>query len=210
MPWSSNYCFFSSLSRPCETYHGLVWYIYGLLWPFNGFFMVFCGKINCSLFWISRTGRRKRDSESIESRHNLIKHIESALPSLVTVIPRSSSHDCILRAICEIAKTPQNDDGLLGDFVNMLLTPTYILDNLSGSHNESDYLQAQRRGHFLQDCSVHEMNCPISLFEVNWFATASNAQKVLKQVLLLAWKYEQKMCKEQKMGKGNKNLSIRF
>ena len=81
------------------------------------------------------------------------------------VPPGSNSHQCILRALCEVAKTPQNEDGLLGDFINLLLTPTYTLDQLSKTQ-DSDYLEAQRKGHFLQDCSSYEQSCPLSLFEV--------------------------------------------
>ena len=81
------------------------------------------------------------------------------------VPPGSNSHQCVLRALCEVAKTPQNQDGLLGDFINLLLTPTYILDHLSKTQ-DSDYLEAQRKGHFLQDCSSYEHSCPLSLFEV--------------------------------------------
>ena len=80
--------------------------------------------------------------------------------------PGSNSHQCVLRALCEVAKTPQNQDGLLGDFINLLLTPTYVLDELSKTKVDSDYLEAQRKGHFLQDCSTYEQACPLSLFEV--------------------------------------------
>ena len=94
--------------------------------------------------------------------------MENVLPSLITTIPRNSSHDCMVRAICEIAKTPENEDGLLGDFFNMLLTPWYVIENVSehDQSDENDFLQAQRRGHFMQDCSAYEHNCAISIFEV--------------------------------------------
>ena len=80
--------------------------------------------------------------------------------------PGASSHDCILRSLCEVARTPQNQDGLFGDFINLLLAPSYILDQPSESFKDSDYLEAQRTGHFLQDCSRYERSCPMSLFEV--------------------------------------------
>ena len=83
--------------------------------------------------------------------------------------PGASSHDCILRSLCEVARTPQNQDGLFGDFINLLLAPSYILDQPSESFKDSDYLEAQRTGHFLQDCSRYERSCPMSLFEVRIF-----------------------------------------
>ena len=54
-------------------------------------------------------------------------------------------------------------------FINLLLAPSYILDQPSESVQESDYLEAQRTGHFLQDCSRYERSCPMSLFEVRIF-----------------------------------------
>ena len=61
----------------------------------------------------------------------------------------ASSHDCILRSLCEVARTPQNQDGLFGDFINLLLAPSYILDQPSESFKDSDYLEAQRTGKFI-------------------------------------------------------------
>lgn len=81
----------------------------------------------------------------------------------------ATSHDCILRALCEVARTPQNEDGLVGDFVNLLLAPSYLLNSdlppIIGEY--SQYLDAQKTGHFKQDCTRYEANCPISLFEVS-------------------------------------------
>ena len=111
-------------------------------------------------------GRKRRDiSAPYEERLALLRNIEKYFPLVMPVPPGSNSHQCILRALCEVAKTPQNEDGLLGDFINLLLTPTYTLDQLSKTQ-DSDYLEAQRKGHFLQDCSSYEQSCPLSLFEV--------------------------------------------
>ena len=66
-----------------------------------------------------------------------------------TITSGASSHDCILRSLCEVARTPQNQDGLFGDFINLLLAPSYILDQPSESVQESDYLEAQRTGKFI-------------------------------------------------------------
>jgi hypothetical protein len=89
------------------------------------------------------------------------------LPSMVQVPKGSTGHECLLRAICEVAKTPENHDGLLGDFVNLLLTPTHILEKLPRVIGDSGYLEAQRAGHFEKDCSEFETKCPMSLFEVS-------------------------------------------
>ena len=80
-----------------------------------------------------------------------------------------TKYNYFLRSLCEVARTPQNEDGLFGDFINLLLAPSYILDQLPESFKDSDYLEAQRTGHFLQDCSRYERSCPLSLFEVIYF-----------------------------------------
>ena len=79
----------------------------------------------------------------------------------------TSSHGCILRTICETAKTPQHTDGLWGDVLNMMLVPYYTLDQLPKDYPETDYLEAQRTGHFLQDCASYTSICPFTIFTVS-------------------------------------------
>ena len=95
---------------------------------------------------------------------SVLRKIESYLPNVVPIPQNATGHDCVLRAICEVAKTPRNDDGLFGDFINLLLTPEHILDLLPGQ--ESDYLVAQRSGKDEKDCSKFEKNCSLTMFEV--------------------------------------------
>ena len=78
----------------------------------------------------------------------------------------STGHDCVLRAICEVAKTPRNQDGLFGDFINMLLTPEHILEALPGTFEDSDYLEAQRSGRHRRDCANYDKACSLTMFEV--------------------------------------------
>ena len=90
--------------------------------------------------------------------------MESYLPSIVSLPPGSDSHECVLRAICEVARTPLTDDGLLGDFINLILTPLQY--EIIAVQNNSDYIKAQHRGKTTQDCSPYQMHCGMSFFVV--------------------------------------------
>ena len=69
--------------------------------------------------------------------------------------------------ILQVAETPQNTDGFLGDLVNMMLAPVYLLDGINGHIEEdTDYLIAQKDGYFGQDCTQYHQACPISVFAV--------------------------------------------
>ena len=116
-------------------------------------------------------GRKKRNApeEHIEQRALILQKIEKTLPYLLSLPKGISGHDCILKSICEAARTPNHQDGLLGDFINLMLVPHHTMDLISSNHNESDYLEAQRAGHFLEDCSKYSLKCPISFFEVKNF-----------------------------------------
>jgi len=141
-----------------------------LVFPLEGLDTSLTGSVPFSFdFNPSSLGRKKRDLDEVSKpftdRKIILENIEKYLPTLVPMPPGASSHDCILRSLCEVARTPQNQDGLFGDFINLLLAPSYILDQPSESFKDSDYLEAQRTGHFLQDCSRYERSCPMSLFE---------------------------------------------
>ncbi len=88
-----------------------------------------------------------------------------------TIAPRGLDvHACALRTLCEVARTPDHDDGLLGHLANAVLLlpqshPTAVAEE------ESDYVEAQRRGQEAKKqgsggCSVYHQDCPLSLFQV--------------------------------------------
>jgi len=77
-----------------------------------------------------------------------------------------NGHACVLRAICEVAETPQTTDGFLGDLISTMLVPSYALDGINGTiFNETDYTRAQKDGYFGDDCTKYHKDCPVSLFQ---------------------------------------------
>ena len=76
-------------------------------------------------------------------RGQLLRTMEQYMPRLLQV---EDGHACMLRAICDVARTPHNADGILGDMFNLLLTPSYAIEQVSPYWGDDDFLQAQRQG----------------------------------------------------------------
>ncbi|XP_043650166.1 uncharacterized protein LOC122618098 [Drosophila teissieri] len=72
---------------------------------------------------------------------------------------------CVLKSICESAAAPFDDrNGLLGEVLHILLTPSSSVDPLA-EHSDNDYLQAERLGAAGGDCDQVYPKCPKSLLE---------------------------------------------
>ena len=67
----------------------------------------------------------------------------------------------------QVAETPQNNDGFIGDLISTMLVPSYTLDGVNGTiFNETDYTEAQKIGVLGEGCSQYHEDCTVSLFEV--------------------------------------------
>ncbi|CRL08702.1 CLUMA_CG021269, isoform A [Clunio marinus] len=66
-----------------------------------------------------------------------------------------NGRECILRAICEVAETPVNHNGLIGELVQLFFTP--------GKHEKihQDYLDARKAGISHVNCEKIYANCPL-------------------------------------------------
>ena len=117
-----------------------------------------------------RLSRRKRSALlDLDEKTNILNNFETYLPSLISLPPGTDNHECVLRAICEVARTPLTDDGLMGDFINLLLTP--LQHEITAIQAGSDYIKAQQRGRMTHDCSSYQKLCGVSFFEVDIFYT---------------------------------------
>ncbi|XP_037075839.1 uncharacterized protein LOC119096938 [Pollicipes pollicipes] len=72
---------------------------------------------------------------------------------------------CLQRAVCETSGTPDHSDGLLGELVTLVLSPSR---GLAGQAPDqlAPLLEAERRGRTLgpDGCSALFPSCPVSLF----------------------------------------------
>ncbi|XP_076237898.1 uncharacterized protein LOC143181401 [Calliopsis andreniformis] len=70
-------------------------------------------------------------------------------------------HECLLRAICETSEHSLRHNGLIGDILHVILTPT------SSRHEElpQDILEAEAVGRN-GGCSNYRPQCPVGLFDL--------------------------------------------
>ncbi|XP_031844062.1 uncharacterized protein LOC116431986 [Nomia melanderi] len=70
-------------------------------------------------------------------------------------------HECLLRAICETSEHSLRHNGLIGDILHVIFTPT------SSRHEElpQDILQAEVAGRN-GGCSKYQPQCPVGLFDL--------------------------------------------
>ncbi|XP_015609914.1 uncharacterized protein LOC107274866 [Cephus cinctus] len=70
--------------------------------------------------------------------------------------------ECLLRSICETAESPVRHNGILGDIMHVLFTPSSSMkeDDLSEDFFEAEFVG--RNG----SCSKYQPMCPVGLFDV--------------------------------------------
>ncbi|KAH8301189.1 hypothetical protein KR018_007116 [Drosophila ironensis] len=76
-----------------------------------------------------------------------------------------NGRSCVLKSICESAAAPfDHRNGLLGEMLHLLLTPSSSVDPLA-EHSDNDYLQAEHFGAAGSDCDQVYSMCSKSLLE---------------------------------------------
>ncbi|TMW41221.1 hypothetical protein DOY81_013699, partial [Sarcophaga bullata] len=76
-----------------------------------------------------------------------------------------SGRACVLKSICETAETPFHYyNGLLGELLHILLTPSSSSDKLS-EHADNEYFQAEHLGRSGANCQKVYKDCPRSLVD---------------------------------------------
>ena len=73
----------------------------------------------------------------------------------VLVKEGKNGHECMLRAICEVAETPVNHNGLVGELLQLFFTP--------GKHERlhADYHHARHAGLQHVNCEKLFPECPL-------------------------------------------------
>ncbi|XP_033338199.1 uncharacterized protein LOC117227228 [Megalopta genalis] len=108
-------------------------------------------------FWTQTELARKRRSVS----RNLDRATVYQLVENKFISYGYQGHECLLRAICETSEHSLRHNGLIGDILHVIFTPT------SSRHEElpQDILQAEvvgRNG----GCSKYQPQCPVGLFDL--------------------------------------------
>nr|XP_012232279.1 PREDICTED: uncharacterized protein LOC105677940 [Linepithema humile] len=96
------------------------------------------------------SSRRRRESVSWDERMTVYRLLEEEFERRGT-----DGKECMRKTICEAAIAPLENEGLVGELLHLLLTPTQN----SNSSLESEYLQALAFGRNNYDCSHIYKSC---------------------------------------------------
>lgn len=79
-----------------------------------------------------------------------------------------NGRECLLRAICEVAETPVNHNGLVGELLQLFFTP--------GKHERvsQDYRDARKVGLNRVDCEKMYPDCPFGHGILDSFSLIEN------------------------------------
>ncbi|XP_026326162.1 uncharacterized protein LOC113234855 [Hyposmocoma kahamanoa] len=113
-------------------------------------------------YFIKEVSREEREAES-RSRKNERLTFYKAMIGLLE-INGMNGHDCVLRAICEAAQYPVEEEGLFGEIIHILLTPDYgrslFEEDLYEENAMAEYNDAATAGRQMFHCpSIYE-GCP--------------------------------------------------
>ena len=119
----------------------------------------------------STSARRSQGRSLTGHTRTPVRQRRSVYNAVESYVKKYTGHEgkaCLLRAICEANATPDHNDGLLGDAVNLLLSASHALKHGGEEADEEykEYLAAEARGHLSGDCEKYESQCPITFFSV--------------------------------------------
>ncbi|XP_058792696.1 uncharacterized protein LOC131665095 [Phymastichus coffea] len=107
-------------------------------------------------YFTARTGaRRRRQTELLHERATFYGYLQREVHRR-----GGPGKECVKRSICESAETPLGDQGLVGEILQVLLTPDYGYEGQGGARAlDEDYLAAAQRGRRTGDCG-RAYDCP--------------------------------------------------
>jgi len=139
--------------------------------------------VSTPFYWTFPTSRKRSSDQVTEEgtgrafglAGNSVDERKSLYTTLESYISRytgSDGHACLLRAMCEVGSTPDHDDGLLGDLIDMVLTAGHAFQFEEDFDSESldveyrEYMRAFEEGQENRDCSIFHKGCPMSFFNL--------------------------------------------
>ncbi|XP_063829824.1 uncharacterized protein LOC135079167 [Ostrinia nubilalis] len=112
---------------------------------------------------IKTVSREQRDADWQHRRDERIVFYRSLTEMLNS--KGMNGYDCVLRAICEAAQYPVDEEGLVGEILHIILTPDYghtPFDDVDPHWEEaiSEYKDAAIAGRQMFDCASIYEGCP--------------------------------------------------
>jgi len=137
-----------------------------------------------SILGSSIFGRRKRSVPDPEEEPSLVHGGERAfLYEYVENFLFNFGLDgkgCLLRAICETHETPLLGHGMVGEILELFLTPT----KSPYWNRMTEYINAEMAGREGGDCRKFEKDCAKSLYKLNKYSKAAQLINPRKQIQL--------------------------
>ncbi|XP_066967347.1 uncharacterized protein [Macrobrachium rosenbergii] len=94
-----------------------------------------------------------------KDRYNAYNSIESLFSNF-----GMNGHQCLLKAICETAEESTEEYGLMGELLELLLSPNHELT--TAKEELSHYVAAENYGRAVGNCDLAYSSCPFSLNEL--------------------------------------------
>ncbi|XP_064105836.1 uncharacterized protein LOC135215247 [Macrobrachium nipponense] len=94
-----------------------------------------------------------------KDRYNAYNSIESLFSNF-----GMNGHQCLLKAICETAEVPAEEYGLMGELLQLLLSPNHELT--TAKEELRHYVAAEDYGRAVGNCDLAYSSCPFSLNEL--------------------------------------------
>ncbi|XP_038222136.1 uncharacterized protein LOC119839769 [Zerene cesonia] len=114
-------------------------------------------------YFIKEVSREQRDAELEARKDERLVFYRAVADMLET--KGMNGQDCVLRAICEAAQYPVEEDGLVGEVLHIMLTPDYgktPFDEEDPDYIEamSPYVDAAVAGRQMFECAFVYNKCP--------------------------------------------------
>nr|XP_032514708.1 uncharacterized protein LOC116768158 [Danaus plexippus plexippus] len=114
-------------------------------------------------YFIKEVSREERDADLLSRRDERLVFYKSLADMLE--MKGFGGQDCVLRAICENAQYPLEDEGLVGEILHILLTPDYGYSAFEKQDSDwsdvmSMYKDAATAGKQMFNCGYIYNGCP--------------------------------------------------
>ncbi|XP_015110334.1 uncharacterized protein LOC107036714 [Diachasma alloeum] len=103
-------------------------------------------------YFTSLTKRRRRSTSSEYQRKLFYEFLEEEMSRWC-----GDGISCMMKSICQVSQIPVGDGSLVGEILNVMLTPDYGEPSL---FNGVSYLRAAEAGRRGDDCSIIFSGCP--------------------------------------------------
>ncbi|KAL0821268.1 hypothetical protein ABMA28_005868 [Loxostege sticticalis] len=160
-PYGATYKFIVGLSTPVQNKDNVQFaFAANFQWQYTEFTNI--SQLS-QYYFIKTVSREQREADLLHRRDERLTFYRS-LTEMLTA-KGMNGHDCVLRAICEAAQYPVEEEGLVGEILHIILTPDYgrtPFDDEDPYWEESmsEFTDAAIAGRQMFNCASIYEGCP--------------------------------------------------